>query len=160
MRVLVSACLIGRRCRYDATSKYDEALLEALARCEIVPICPEVEGGLPCPRPASEMSSDGRVFDVEGCDVTDAYRRGAARAVAAARGNGCALAVLKAKSPACGSGLVYDGSFSGRLVDGDGAAARMLRASGVAVVDETTFVRNARTLVQEAMRRVAAREQR
>ena len=143
MKVLVSACLVGRRCRYDATARYDDALVEALAGCEIVPTCPEVEGGLRCPRPACEMRCDGRIVSAEGLDATDAYVRGALRALEKAKSHGCGLAVLKAKSPSCGVGRIYDGTFSGRLVEGDGVTARMLRDAGIAVVDEDAFVRGA-----------------
>lgn len=148
MKVLVSACLVGRCCRYDATARYDGALADALATCEIVPICPEEEGGLACPRPASEIAPGvRRVFDACGRDVTEAFARGAACALDAARAGGCRWAVLKAKSPSCGSGAIYDGSFSGRLAEGDGFTARALKDAGIAVFDEESFVREAPALL-------------
>lgn len=149
MKVLVSACLVGRCCRYDATARYNDAVVEALAGCEIVQTCPELEGGLSCPRAASEMHRDGRVMSAEGHDVTEAYLHGAACAVEKAKRNGCSLAVLKAKSPSCGAGRVYDGTFSGRLVEGDGITVRMLRDAGVAVVNEEEFLSTAASLLAE-----------
>lgn len=141
MKVLVSACLLGARCRYDATARYDGALADALSHCEVVPICPEMQGGLACPRPASEIAAaQGRVIDAEGRDVTMAFEKGAALALRSAQAHGCTCAVLKAKSPSCGCGAVYDGSFSGRLVPGDGVTARLLKENGIAVFDEARFV--------------------
>lgn len=99
-------------------------------------VCPEVDGGLPCPRPPAERVG-GRVLTRRGVDVTNAYFAGAAKTVRRARATGAPLAVLKAKSPACGSGVIYDGSFQGRLVSGLGVAAEALVKEGVVVVDET-----------------------
>ena len=143
MNVLVSACLLGEPCRYDGKAKCAAGLEEALAAhgCDIVCICPERDGGLPCPRPTSEIAPDGaRVVNEAGEDVTDAFERGARIAVETACEHGCRLAVLKAKSPSCGAGSVYDGTFTGRLTEGDGFAVRALRAAGVRVVDERRFL--------------------
>lgn len=93
-------------------------------------------GGLPSPRPRAERQPDGRVLTEDGTDVSDAYRRGAAQAVSLARATGAREAVLKARSPSCGSGQIYDGSFRGALVDGVGVTAEALRAAGVAVRSE------------------------
>lgn len=140
MNILVSACLLGERCRYDGRSKRDAAVERGLAGHVAVSVCPEMAAGLPCPRTPCEAQAGGkRVFDSEGRDMTDAFAHGAACAVRIAESHECRLAVLKSKSPSCGSGLVYDGSFSGRLVSGDGFAARALKSRGVAVVDEVAF---------------------
>ena len=103
---------------------------------EVMGVCPEVDGGLPCPRPPAERVG-GRVLTRRGVDVTNAYFAGAAKTARRARATGAPLAVLKAKSPACGSGVIYDGSFQGRLVSGLGVAAEALVKEGVVVVDET-----------------------
>lgn len=137
MHILVSQCLLGEPCRYDGKSVPVEAL-QALRRAghTLVPVCPEVLGGLPTPRAPAELQPDGRVINREGEDVTDAYFEGARRALEIARQGGCTLAVLKANSPSCGSRLIYDGTFSGRRICGQGVAARLLAQAGIPVVDE------------------------
>ena len=129
--IAVSACLLGRPCRYDGSSKPVDAVMQ-LARCyKFVPICPEVAGGLPVPHPPCEIvagSRPVRVMDTNGDDVTQAFHLGASR---------CRVAVLKSKSPSCGSGSVYDGSFTGALVPGWGVAAQLFRDAGITVLDES-----------------------
>jgi Uncharacterized conserved protein len=122
------------------------AVVEELGRrYRLIPVCPEVLGGLSTPRPAAELSSgDGAavlageavVVNVDGHDVTAAYRRGAEAAVALARATGATRAVLKARSPSCGSSRVYDGTFSRRLVEGQGVTAAALRAAGLEVCSD------------------------
>ena len=102
----------------------------------LIPVCPEVLGGLDTPRPPAELQPDGRVMNRQGEDVTEAYRRGAELALKIARENGCTIAILKARSPSCGSGEVYDGTFSGILTPGFGVTARLLREAGITVMDE------------------------
>lgn len=101
-----------------------------------MPVCPEVAGGLPTPRPPAEIQADGRVVTVDGEDVTGFYARGAAHAVEVARAVGASEAVLKARSPSCGCHEVYDGSFSRRRVAGEGVTAAALRRAGVALRSE------------------------
>jgi uncharacterized protein YbbK (DUF523 family) len=103
---------------------------------QLVPICPEVAGGLSTPRPAAELQPDGRVVNERGDDVSDAYRRGAAAAVALADAVGASRAVLKARSPSCGCHEVYDGTFSRTRVVGEGITARALREAGLTVESE------------------------
>lgn len=134
-RILVSACLLGVRCRYDGAGQGIARLDELLALCEPIPVCPEQLGGLPTPRVPSERVGD-RVLSREGADVTDAFWRGAGEAVRLAKLCGVRLALLKARSPSCGSRTVYDGSFSGTIVPGAGVAAKALMDAGVAVYDE------------------------
>lgn len=134
--VLVSACLVGVRCTYDADHKACGDLLRLGERHRLIPVCPETAGGLPTPRPPAERQPDGTVRTADGTDVTEAYRRGAEAAVRIARATGARVAVLKARSPACGTGQIYDGTFTGRLVAGDGVAAQALRSEGLLVVDE------------------------
>ncbi len=133
--VLVSACLLGLSCRYDGCSKPCEKVLKLAESRTLIPFCPEIFGGLPTPRPPAECR-DGRVINCRGADVTAAYRKGAAEALRLCRILGCKTAVLKAKSPACGCGRIYDGSFSGHLTAGDGIAAALLKENGIAVLTE------------------------
>lgn len=135
MNILVSACLLGAPCRYDGESAADARVLSLTAGHALVPVCPEQLGGLPTPRPPGEIHC-GRVITKTGQDETDAYRRGAEAAAALARTLGCRSAVLKARSPSCGCGRIYDGSFTRRLVDGDGIFAAVLKREGVRVVTE------------------------
>ena len=135
MNILVSACLLGCACRYDGGSKPCAAVRALAARHTLIPVCPEIYGGLPTPRTPCEIVG-GRVLSRDGADRTDAYRRGASEALRLAGALGCRAALLKARSPACGSGEVYDGSFSGTLTAGDGVAAAALSAAGIAVFGE------------------------
>ncbi len=135
MKILISACLLGTPCRYDGKSKR-HALIDVLAeRHELIPICPEVLGGLPTPRTPSERAGDA-VLMQSGRDVTENYRAGAQAALALAREHGCTLAVLKARSPSCGSGEIYDGTFSRTLTARDGVTAELLKAHGIRVFTE------------------------
>lgn len=136
MTILVSACLLGHACRYDGTARPTPGLSELLAGHTVVPICPESLGGLAIPRPPAEQR-DGRVVSRDGADVTESFRRGAQAACRIAREHGATLALLKARSPSCGSTQIYDGTFTGRLIPGEGIAARALREKGVEVFDET-----------------------
>ncbi len=134
--LLVSACLVGVACTHRAEARTHPAVVALGESAVLIPVCPEVAGGLPTPRPAAERTADGRVRTADGRDLTDFYGRGAAHAVAVARAAGVTRAVLKARSPSCGSRQVYDGTHSGVLVAGEGVAAAALRAAGVAVVSE------------------------
>ena len=137
MNILVSHCFFGEPCRYDGVSRVDRQVLELhRAGHNLIPVCPEVLGGLDTPRAPAELQPDGRVVNREGTDVTAAYRAGAEAALAIARENGCTLAVLKARSPSCGCGEVYDGTFTGTLTPGWGVAARLLMEAGITVLDE------------------------
>ena len=133
--VLISACLLGFPCRYDGAGKAD-ARLQALAKTRrLIPVCPEQLGGLPTPRPPAERVGE-RVLARDGTDVTPAFVRGAEETLRLARQLGCTTAILKARSPSCGSGQIYDGTFSGRLVSGSGVTAALLRQNGIAVRTE------------------------
>ena len=138
MDILVSACLLGTPCRYDGASRPcgELARLEVLGH-RLIPVCPEVMGGLPTPRPPAELQRDGRVVDRAGTDVTEAYRLGAEEVLELARAHRCTLAVLKERSPSCGRGQIYDGSFTGRLTEGSGVTARLLEEHGVQVYGES-----------------------
>jgi uncharacterized protein YbbK (DUF523 family) len=133
--LVVSACLLGTCCNHEAGHSRRPAV-EALAGTHrLFPICPEVCGGLTTPRPAAERVGD-RVVNASGDDVTDAYARGARAAVELAAAVGAKRAVLKARSPSCGTDRIYDGTFSRILRPGAGVTADALRAAGVEVVSE------------------------
>ena len=136
MKILISACLLGCRCRYDGGSKPHPAAQKLAERHELVPVCPEQLGGLPTPRPSAERRGE-RVVTAAGGDVTEQYRRGAEEAVRLCRLTGCQAAVLKERSPSCGSGAVYDGTFSGTLTAGDGVTAAALKVAGIPVYGES-----------------------
>lgn len=136
MNILVSACLFGVACRYDGKRiEIGGDILRLMERHTLIPFCPEVYGGLTTPREPSEIR-DGRVYSRDGRDVTKSFLYGAEQALSLARLYGCTAAVLKARSPSCGSGRIYDGTFSGTLVDGDGFTAALLRSAGIAVYSE------------------------
>ena len=135
-KILVSACLLGAACRYDGKSVPCEAVLRLARRgaC-LVPVCPEQLGGLPTPRTPAERRGES-VVTRDGRDVTAEYRRGAEQALSLARLLGCTRAILKSRSPSCGCGQIYDGSFSGTLRPGEGVAAQLLREGGLVVCTE------------------------
>lgn len=135
MKILVSACLLGLPCRYDGSGKAVKAILALAERHDLVPVCPEQLGGLPTPRPPAEIGGKS-VVTRDGQDVTAPFARGAAMALDIARLCGCTHAILKQRSPSCGSAQVYDGSFSGTLRQGEGVTAALLRQNGICVVDE------------------------
>lgn len=135
MKILVSACLLGTPCRYDGKSKR-HPLIDALSeKHDLVPVCPEVLGGLPTPRTPSERVGE-RVVMQDGRDVTENYREGARLALESAKREGCTLSVLKARSPSCGCGEIYDGTFTKTLVAGDGVTAALLKENGIRVLSE------------------------
>lgn len=133
--LLVSACLLGVCCRYDGESKPCEAVIALRDRFTLMPICPEEDGGLPTPRTPSERVGD-RVIMRDGRDVTENYKSGAEQALERARSFGCTAAILKARSPSCGKGKIYDGTFSGNLTERDGVCAELLIKNGIIVYTE------------------------
>jgi len=134
--VLISGCLLGLCCRYDGKSKQNEHISALAEKYHLIPVCPEQLGGLPTPRDPSEIIGE-RVVSCAGKDVTAEYSRGAAEALRLAQLFGCKKAILKERSPSCGFGKVYDGSFSGTLTNGNGVAAALLAANGIAVFGES-----------------------
>ena len=135
--VLISACLLGVNCKYNCgANPVSEACLAALKeKYTLVPVCPESYGGLATPRPPSERAGE-RVLARDGADVTAQYGKGAQAALRLAELFGCKKAILKERSPSCGHGMIYDGTFSGALTPGDGVTAALLAAHGVAVYGE------------------------
>ncbi len=134
--ILVSACLLGQACRYDGKSKPCARVIALGEEYNLIPICPEVLGGLPTPRTPSEICGE-RVLMKNGRDVTENYNAGAKKALEIARENACTVAVLKEKSPSCGSGLIHNGLFDGGLVDGDGVTVQLFKTAGIRVLGES-----------------------
>ena len=134
--VLVSACLLGIGCRYDGKHKANEEVLRLREKYNLIPVCPEVFGGLPTPRVPSERVG-GKVMMRDGRDVTDNYRRGAEEALRLCRIYDVKLAILKDRSPSCGKNEIYDGSFSGTLTQRDGVTAELLKSEGINVIGES-----------------------
>lgn len=141
-KILVSACLLGENCKYSGGSNYNEKLAERLkaeaeaGRIEVILVCPEVMGGLCTPRTPAEIQGES-VVTADGDDVTEAYRKGAEKTLRLALEHGCRYAVLKERSPSCGSGEIYDGTFSHTAVPGDGVTASLLKKNGIRVFGES-----------------------
>lgn len=137
-KILISACLLGAPVRYDGTGKFvAHPLLHRLQQeGRLLPFCPEVAGGLPVPRRAAELQADGRVLTQDGTDLSAAFLRGAREAVALAGAEGVCCALLKARSPSCGVGQIYDGRFAGNLRSGNGLSAEALQQAGIPLFTE------------------------
>ncbi len=135
---VASACLAGVPCRYDGGATPFAPVYDLAREGRALLVCPELLGGLGVPRAACERTGQA-VLGKDGADVTAAFARGAAEALRLARAWGCKTAILKARSPSCGVGRIYDGTFSGVLIPGDGVFAALLRAAGLALWTEETF---------------------
>ncbi len=135
MNILVSACLLGLPARYDGKEKACPWVLSLGEKHTLIPVCPEQMGGLPTPRTPCECRGSS-VVDKNGTDRTEAYEKGAACALRVAELNGCTIAILKQRSPSCGSNMIYDGSFTGRVIPGAGVAAKALQRAGLTVFSE------------------------
>ena len=136
MNILISACLLGVKCRYDGNGKTYGVLSALPESIRLIPVYPEQLGGLSTPRPKAEIKN-GRVINIEGTDVTDAFKRGAEEVLRLAEIFGCKYAILKENSPSCGKGQVYNGDFSGVLIDGNGVCAGLLSENGIKVFGES-----------------------
>lgn len=148
-RYFISACLLGQKVRYDGQDCLVRELLSNLIPDQYVSLCPEISGGLPTPRPPAEIqNASGRdvlnnhatVIDLEGMNVSDAFIQGAYAALALAQEHQVTHAVLKANSPSCGSDGIYDGSFTGQKIAGEGITAALFRQHGIHVVTEQQFL--------------------
>ena len=137
-KAMISACLLGVNCKYDGGNNRlpDETIGKLVSQYELIPVCPECYGGLTTPRTPSERLGD-RVVSKTGVDVTAQFNKGAEAALYLARLFNVKTAILKANSPSCGSGTIYDGTFSGKVVPGDGVASERLRAAGVSLYGES-----------------------
>ena len=136
MYIGVSACLLGVNCKYSGKNNRNENVLRLAEKHTLIPVCPEQLGGLPTPRYPSEICG-GRVINNIGEDVTAYYEKGAGEALNIAKLFGCERAVLKARSPECGSKEIYDGTFTKTVIPGKGITAALLEENGIEVYDET-----------------------
>lgn len=134
MKILVSACLLGKNCKYNGGNNLNQGVLEFIEGHEIIGVCPEQLGGLSTPRLPAEFV-DGVVTNKEGVSVDAEFRKGAQSALAAALENKVDLAILQSRSPSCGVKEIYDGSFSGKKIKGQGVFAKLLSAHGIKVLD-------------------------
>lgn len=132
MNILVSACLLGIRCRYDGKSKPCPEVIRLKDKYDLIPVCPECYGGFPIPREPSEICGD-KVVSRSGKDVTEQYRRGAEAALQLAKLFDCKAAILKDRSPSCGVNLIHSGKFDGTLISGLGITAALLKANSIPV---------------------------
>ena len=137
--VLVSACLLGVNCKYSGGNNLCPELEQLKERYRLIPVCPEQLGGLSTPRPPSECRED-KVINKEGLDVTEQFQKGAEEALKIGQYFGCKKAILKSRSPSCGSEGIYDGSFSGKVVPGEGVTAKLLRRSGFSLFSEENIL--------------------
>lgn len=134
MKIMVSGCLLGENCKYNGGNNYSEKVAEYIKGHEVISVCPECMGGLPTPRIPAEIV-DGVVTNREGQVVDEEFRRGAKIALEIARKEQIDVAILQSRSPSCGSKQIYDGSFSGVKVDGQGVFAKLLKEHGFHMID-------------------------
>ena len=132
-KILVSGCLLGLNCKYDGGNNYSKEIDEFLKDYEVIPICPEIMGGLPTPRVAAERVGN-KVITKDGRDVTEQFRKGAEECLYLAKKYNVKKALLKMKSPSCGNEKIYDGTFSHKVIDGDGVTAELLKTNGVEII--------------------------
>ena len=133
-KILVSACLLGQNCKYNGGNNYNEKVIDFLKDYEVIPVCPEVAGGLPIPRIPCEIL-DGVVINKEGESKDKEYRSGSDLCLRKALEENVDLAILQSRSPSCGVNRIYDGSFSGKLIEGKGVFAQLLIDNGIKVLD-------------------------
>ena len=134
-KILVSACLLGIDCKYSGGNNHNEKVLEYIKDYDVIPVCPEIMGGLSTPRPPSERVGN-KVINNQNIDVTKEYIKGANETLKLAKLFDVKKALLKAKSPSCGKGKIYDGSFSGTLIEGNGVTVDLLQSNGIEVITE------------------------
>lgn len=137
--ILVSACLLGVNCRYDGGNGRRECVVSLMERYNLIPVCPEQLGGLKTPREPAERQGLDFVTDRTGRDVTDCFIKGAKETLKIAELYGCKRAILKERSPSCGHGVIYDGTFSGTKIPGSGMTARLLEENGITVTGESSI---------------------
>ncbi len=139
IKILVSACLAGMKCRWDGGARPSKKIIDLIKQGEAIPICPEQLGGLTTPRTPAEQKGK-KVFTKDGKDVTVEFEKGAEETLKLAQLFNCKKAILKSKSPSCGSKKIFDGTFSGKLIDGKGVTADLLEKNGIKVIDENDLI--------------------
>lgn len=139
MNILVSACLLGVNCRYDGKGALIEQLRELSQKHNLIPVCPEIYGGLATPRDPAERVGES-VVTCNGQDVTKQYEKGAQEILKLAKFYDCKYAILKERSPSCGYGKIYDGTFSKKLIEGNGVTAQLLADNGIRVLGEQDII--------------------
>ncbi|SKB46869.1 Uncharacterized conserved protein YbbK, DUF523 family [Lachnospiraceae bacterium] len=138
MKIAVSACLLGENCKYNGGNNYSEKVMDFIKGHEVLSICPEVLGGLPTPRESAEIV-DGVVRHKDGSSVDKEFREGAEIALKMVMENHIDLVILQSRSPSCGVNSVYDGTFSGKIIPGQGVFAELLRKNNIKVMDAADF---------------------
>lgn len=133
MKIMISACLMGENCKYDGKNNLNEKALKLAEFNTVIPVCPEMLGGLKAPRHPCEIV-DGVVFGKDGACVDAEFRRGAQLCLEMAEQEQPDLVIMQPRSPSCGAGRIYDGSFSGRLIEGNGITAQLLIDNGFKVI--------------------------
>lgn len=134
MRVLVSACLLGYNCKYNGKNNLNSKIVELLKTHEVIPVCPEMFGGLSCPRIPCEKVGD-RILDKEGKDCTKQFIKGAEEALNIAKEKQVDFAILQKRSPSCGNSVIYDGTFKGNLIAGNGVFAQKLQSLNIPIME-------------------------
>ena len=134
-KILCSACLLGVKCRWDGNEKLNKKVIERFKKEILIPVCPEQLGGLPTPREPAEQKGK-KIITKSGKDVTKSFKKGAREVLKLAKLLGVKEAILKQKSPSCGCGKIYDGTFSGRTIKGNGVTTALLKRNGIKVISE------------------------
>jgi uncharacterized protein YbbK (DUF523 family) len=139
MNILISACLLGVNCKYNGSNNDVPGMIKQMKDVTLIPVCPEQLGGLTTPRPPAEISEEAGIFSKEGKDVTRQFHFGAEETLKIAKMYNCEYAIMKERSPSCGSNQVYDGSFTGKVKPGEGIASALLKRNGIKVYSEENF---------------------
>lgn len=139
MKIMVSACLLGDNVKYNGGNNQNNELIKFLNDYEVIKVCPECLGGLPIPRVPSEILGN-KVYSKDGVDVTDKFLLGALKTLEIAKDNNIKVAILKRNSPSCGSGMVYDGTFTKKLINGNGKTAELLQENGIVILNEDNYL--------------------
>ncbi len=134
MKIAVSACLLGHNCKYNGGNNRSQKVLDYIEGHEVIPVCPEVAGGMPIPRIPVELR-DGKAINREGEDVTEFFRQGVEKTMEKLNGQDIALAILQPRSPSCGCKQIYDGTFTKTLIEGKGMFAQALVEAGIPMMD-------------------------